>query len=84
MKNPWINYIAARIGIFAAILAVMLIVGFDPFYSALISAVLSLAISLLFLGKQRSALSAAIYERNQRKHDRDTVAEDSAIEKSKK
>lgn len=83
MKNPWINYIAARIGIFAGILAVMLVVGFDPFYSALISAVLSLAISLLFLGKQRSALSEAIYKFSQRKHDRDSVAEDAAVDKSK-
>lgn len=76
MKNPWINYIAVRVGLFIGILAVMLIIGFEPFYSALISAVVSLAISLIFFSKQRSALSEAIYKRNQIKHDKDTKAED--------
>ena len=48
MKNPWILYITVRVGIFAAILAIMLAVGFDPFFAALIAAVVSLAISLIF------------------------------------
>jgi len=76
MKNPWINYISIRLGLFIGILVVMLIIGFEPFYSTLISAVISLAISLIFFNKQRAALSEAIYKRNQIKHDKDTKAED--------
>ena len=76
MKNPWILYITIRVGMFAAILAIMLAVGFDPFFSALIAAVGSLAISLIFFNKQRSAVSEAIYKFNRTKSDKDTRSED--------
>jgi cell division protein FtsL len=54
----------------------MLAVGFDPFFSALIAAVVSLAISLIFFNKQRSAVSEAIYKFNKTKGDKDTRSED--------
>lgn len=76
MKNPWILYITIRVGMFAAILAIMLAVGFDPFFSALIAAVVSLAISLIFFNKQRAAVSEAIYKFNRTKSDKDTRSED--------
>ncbi|MEY4494265.1 MAG: hypothetical protein RL570_380 [Actinomycetota bacterium] len=76
MKNPWILYISIRVGLFAAILAIMLAVGFDPFFSALIAAVVSLAISLIFFNKQRAAVSEAIYKFNKSKSDKDTRSED--------
>jgi uncharacterized membrane protein YphA (DoxX/SURF4 family) len=76
MKNPWILYISLRVGIFAAILAIMLALGFDPFFAALIAAVVSLAISLIFFGKQRSAVSEAIYRFSRNKTDKDTESED--------
>jgi cell division protein FtsL len=76
MKNPWLVYAAVRVGIFAGILAIMLLLQFDAFFAALIAAVLSLAISILFLGKQRSAVSEAIYKARQIKGDKDTEAED--------
>ncbi|MEY4989241.1 MAG: hypothetical protein RI933_874 [Actinomycetota bacterium] len=82
MKNPWILYITIRVGLFAVILAVMLMLGFDPFFAALIAAVVSLAISLIFFNKQRNAVSEAIYRsvENRKKNvgDSDSDAEDSA------
>jgi uncharacterized protein YacL len=54
-----------RIGVFAVILGVLLAFQLDPLFAALIAAVASLAISLLFFQKQRDALSAQIYERVQ-------------------
>jgi hypothetical protein len=63
MKNPWIVFIAARIGLFAGFLAVFLIIGFDWLYSTLVSAALALAVSLVFLQKQRDALSKEIYKK---------------------
>jgi hypothetical protein len=63
MKNPWIVFIAARIGLFAGFLAVFLVIGFDWLYSTLVSAALALAVSLVFLQKQRDALSKEIYKK---------------------
>jgi len=63
MKNPWLLYSLARLGVFAAILTVLLLVGFNGYYSVAIAAVLSLAFSLIFLNKQRQALSQSIYDR---------------------
>ena len=80
MKNPWIRYLTVRIGLFVAILAVLLLLGFDPFYSAVIAAVISLAISLIFFGKQRAAVSEAIYNFSKKKADKDTNAEDGITE----
>jgi hypothetical protein len=63
MKNPWIVFVAARIGLFAGFLAVFLVIGFDWLYSTLVSAALALAVSLVFLQKQRDALSKEIYKK---------------------
>ena len=83
MKNPWILYISIRVGLFAAFLAIMLALGFDPFFSALIAATVSLAISLIFFGKQRSAVSEAVYKFNKSKGDKDTRSEDGLEEDTK-
>lgn len=63
MKNPWIVFIAARIGLFALFLTIMLILGFDGIYSALVAGALALAVSLVFLQRQRDALSAELYKK---------------------
>jgi hypothetical protein len=63
MKNPWIVFIAARLGLFAGFLAIFLVLGFDWLYSALVSGALALAVSLVFLQKQRDELSKEIYKK---------------------
>jgi hypothetical protein len=63
MKNPWIVFIAARLGLFAGFLAIFLVIGFDWLYSTLVSAALALAVSLVFLQKQRDELSKEIYKK---------------------
>jgi len=63
MKNPWIVFIAARLGLFAGFLAFFLVLGFDWLYSALVSGALALAVSLVFLQKQRDELSKEIYKK---------------------
>lgn len=78
MKNPWIKYLVLRIGTFSAFLAVMLLLQFDPFFASAIAAVLALAISLIFFGNQRDAVSAAIYRAKNQKNDSDADSEDSA------
>jgi hypothetical protein len=54
------------LGLFALFLTVFLLLGFEGIYSAVIAGVLALAISLVFLQKQRDALSAEIYNRFKR------------------
>jgi len=63
MKNPWIVFIAARLGLFALFLAIFLVIGFDWLYSTLVSGALALAVSLVFLQKQRDELSKEIYKK---------------------
>jgi hypothetical protein len=66
VKKLWLVFISARIGLFALFLTVLLLLGFDGIYSAVIAGVLALAVSLVFLQKQRDALSIEIYKRNHR------------------
>jgi hypothetical protein len=66
VKKLWLVFISARIGLFALFLTVFLLLGFDGVYSAVIAGVLALAVSLVFLQKQRDALSTEIYKRNNR------------------
>lgn len=63
MKNPWIIFIVARLGLFAGFLAIFLVLGFDWLYSTLVSGALALAVSLVFLQKQRDELSKEIYKK---------------------
>jgi hypothetical protein len=63
MKNPWIVFVAARLGLFAGFLAIFLVLGFDWLYSTLVSGALALAVSLVFLQKQRDELSKEIYKK---------------------
>jgi hypothetical protein len=54
----------------------MLLLQFDPFFASATAAVLALAISLIFFGNQRTAVSRSIYEARNKKNDSDTDAED--------
>ncbi len=63
MKKHWLVYISARLGVFALVLTILMIIGFGWLYSTLIAAALSLAFSLIFLSNQREALSSDIYNR---------------------
>jgi MFS superfamily sulfate permease-like transporter len=75
MKNAWLNYILIRLGLFVGALVILILLGFDKFFSALIAAVVSLAVSLIFFTKQRDRVSEAVYKRINRN---DTVGSDDA------
>ena len=62
MRNPWLVYILVRLGVFIGLLAILLLLGFDPFFSAMVAAVVGLAISLLFFQKQREQVSNSVYD----------------------
>jgi hypothetical protein len=69
-------FVMIRLGLFAGILAIMLALGFDPFFSAMIAAVVGLSLSLLFFNSQRAAMSEAIERWVNRKRTKDELAED--------
>lgn len=79
MKNPWLLYSLIRVGTFAVLLVIMLALNFDPFYATFISAVLALAISLIFFNKQRDDVTKAIYEKRHAQHDKDSKTEDDLL-----
>ncbi|MEY4320512.1 MAG: hypothetical protein RLZZ471_453 [Actinomycetota bacterium] len=79
MKNPWLVYTLLRVGTFAVILAILLTMQFDPFYATFISAVLALAISLIFFNKQRDEVSKSIYEKRHAERDDDSKTEDDLL-----
>lgn len=81
MKKSWFAYIVARVLVFAIPLAVLLILGFDPYFSCGVAAIIGLALSMLLLNRWRSALSAEIYDRVQTKRDAQAIAEDDIVDK---
>ena len=60
MKNPWLSYSILRIGLFAALFGILMLLDFNPFFAAIIAASISFAISLVFLDKQRRAMSEQV------------------------
>jgi cell division protein FtsL len=79
VKSPWLLYSLIRVGTFGVLLVIMLALKFDPFYATFISAVLALAISLIFFNKQRDQVSKAIYEKRHAERDKDSKTEDEAL-----
>lgn len=75
MKNPLLVYSLARIGVFAGVLAILLVIGFAPIVATVIATMLSFSFSLIFLRKPREASSALIAESLKKKTD-DETAED--------
>lgn len=60
MKNPWLSYSILRLGLFALVFWGFLSLDFNPFFAAVIAAAVSFAISLVFLDKQRKAMSEQV------------------------
>jgi hypothetical protein len=75
MKNPLLVYALARIGVFAGVLTILLLIGFVPIVATVIATMLSFSFSLIFLRKPREASSAMIADRLKKKTD-DETAED--------
>lgn len=80
MKKSWIAYIVARVLVFALPLAVLLILGFNPYFSTGVAAIVGLALSILFLSRWRSALSTEIFERVNNKKDEAATTEDAIVD----
>lgn len=60
MKNPWLLYTLIRLGMFFGLFFVLLLLDFNPYFSAIIAAAISFAFSLLVLDRQRNAMSEQV------------------------
>jgi uncharacterized membrane protein YkgB len=60
VKNPWLSYTLIRLGLFFGIFFLFLLLNFNPYFAAIIAAVVSFSLSLLFLDRQRNALSESV------------------------
>jgi Flp pilus assembly protein TadB len=80
--RTWVWFSILRIGIFAAVLIVLLLVlPVPPWASALIAAVIAFCLSFLFLGKPRGKLSEDLARRRKPEVERtDDEAEDAALD----
>lgn len=77
MKNPLLVYTLARLGIFAGILTLLLLLNFAPIVAVIFATMLSFSFSLIFLRKLREASSARLYSAiHKPKKTKDEHAED--------
>jgi len=60
VKNPWLSYTLLRLGMFFGIFFVFLLLNFSPLFATIFAAAIAFALSLMFLDKQRDALSAQV------------------------
>lgn len=77
--KPWVVYSLVRLGLFAVILAALLLLQIDPFLSAAIAAVGGFCLAYIFFPKLRTQVAQDMADRraNAGKPDEDAVAEDS-------
>ena len=69
MNNPWLSYTLVRLGLFFGLFLGLLFLDFNPFFAAIIAATVSFAISLVFLDRQRKAMSEAVANKLARNKD---------------
>ena len=74
--KPWITYSLVRIGMFAVVLAVLILVGVTSWLAAIIAAIISLCVSYLFFGKLRESVATDLH--NRRSAQSSSTAEDAA------
>jgi len=84
-RRAWVLYILIRLGLFAAALAILLLLGINPWLSAIFAALIAFALSLIVLQRPRSEISGGIARWRQGTTvdpvvDADTLAEDAAVD----
>lgn len=75
--KPWLAYSVVRLGVFAAVFAVLMLAEVPWWLSAVIAAIVGLCVGYIFFGRLRNAVALDIAERRARPAgDADTAAED--------
>ena len=80
-SRRWFLYSLLRVGIFAAILALLLALKVEPWLAAVVAAVVGLCVSYIFFRPQRDALALSVERfRQSEKRDADSDAENAALD----
>lgn len=69
-SHRWILYSLLRVGLFATVLVILMLVGIEPLLAAVIATIIAFAISYIFFREPRDTLALDL-----QRH-RDTPAED--------
>lgn len=80
----WIKYLLVRVGIFAVVLAVLLVFQVNPFVSAVVAAIAGFVLGYVFFRKLRDQVAAEFAARNEKPtaiRNVDTDAEDEALDR---
>ncbi len=80
MKNPWLLYTLIRLGMFFGLFFVLLLLDFNPYFSAIIAAAISFALSLLVLDRQRDAMSEQVAKKLSRNSQGKYLDEQGSVE----
>ena len=81
--KPWIIYSLVRLGIFAAVFALLTVAQVDWWLSAPIAAIVGFTVSYIFFGKLRDSVALDIVARRSGpSHDPDRNAEDAEADRS--
>lgn len=82
--KPWVLYTAARLGIFAVSLVILVLLDTGLIMGAIFATGISLALSVLFLGGLRQRVADSIRTRVEKKpvRDADSATEDDQLDRS--
>ncbi len=81
--SPWIQYTLLRLGIFGAGLGLLLAIGLDWWWAAIIASVIAMTVSYIFFSSLRDAVALDLAARRERPAvDRDAEAEDAVSDES--
>lgn len=82
--KPWVSYSLIRIGLFAGVFAILMLLNIVWWLSAILAAIIGTAIAYIFLGRQRDAVAKSLYAARNPDPDLpppdDEAAEDAAID----
>jgi uncharacterized membrane protein YphA (DoxX/SURF4 family) len=81
-SRQWIVYTLIRVGIFAILLTVFLLVGLNVWYAAIAAAAIGFCISYIFFRGQRDAVAKSIVDiRSTKDRDVDNDIENEALDR---
>ena len=81
--SPWIKYTLLRIGLFGAVLALLLVIGLDWWWAAIVASIIAMTVSYIFFSSLRDAVALDLHARRTRPDvDPDADAEDAAADRA--
>lgn len=81
-SRQWIIYTLIRVGVFAVALALLLVLGVNPWIAAIAAAVIGFCFSYIFLRGPRDAVASSIVSiRESKDRDLDNEVENEALDR---